>query len=247
LSVDFNIDKPDCTKAVPSPPPGTPTPSFQRPSSPSGYTEITWDLVGEGKLINPSFENPPGWIDLSYCTRCQAPKGWVVNVLECPECIHRSQRKDPGTGGFNLPKEQWSDGPYPLILSGDWTYKVFRSGGGFSGVLTQEISLAGHEGSEILVWFPVQVHYDHGLTSPNTGKPIDTATVKIKVFDISGNKLDESVFKGLEHTWVIKESQLEFTAPSNGRITLTIEIESTDTSPNGIDFFMDDIRIFKKV
>jgi hypothetical protein len=195
-------------------------------------------------LTNPSFE--AGWTDVAAgATKNQQPTGWALYWLDpgdallsadtydgpddapvqlvartIPECVHK--HKD------QLPPEEQPGGSDPLILDGEYVYKIFSNYNPFGGGLSQTIEIHG----PVTVSYRVNVRmHHHGDGSPGAG---------VWRVTIGGSAGDWNTFGNgaVDRAWTTERGSLDW---DGGPLEFAIQVESRAEA--GIDFFIDGLDL----
>lgn len=194
----------------------------------------------ENLLVNASFED--GWTNLPPGPGSvinQQPNGWNLSIVPVgqqawdfikrgngnnepvivtgyPECVHKDR----------LPPDEMPGGSNPLILDGQWVYKIFGRGMSFAVELNQTITglIPGRPYSFLP---PLQVHYQDVLNEP------DDVEIEVKMNDLVHRIWATNL---ADRTWVRKLFLEE--ADENGEIF--IRLRFVTKWANSRDFFMDD-------
>jgi hypothetical protein len=203
----------------------------------ASLTRINYIIVA-APLKNGSFEE--GWVDLPPVGTLinQQPISWGLSWVEpgtplydsgdlaggVPECVHKHTNQ--------LPPDEQLGGPEALILEGDYTYKMFHANQPFGAELVQTLSgLSPGSSWRLTVPILADLHPDKD-PSGDPGRAESGVWVNGK-----GGWADASVMG--HRNWY--NHTVNFSAPSNGKVTLVIRVKSKWPTPK--DFFIDNVRI----
>ena len=179
--------------------------------------EESWeDLDPVDTLIN---QRPNGWNFYIYPEGSALPSDPDSVATGVPEAIHKHSDQ--------LPANEQIDGSDPLILEGDYVYKVFHFGQPFATVLSQTIEAPAY--STYMITVPVRIHSyaDPDCYGAEVGFQFGTDEIEWFNHCVTGDR-----------QWFYYERGVIM--PIEGKTAFNVYFKSKWFSPK--DFFIDDIQ-----